>query len=121
MQKIQRLLITGKTIQVLQDKFQNDLYNIVDWCPRNKMRINVMKTKVMLITTNRRTSMLPNKILEVKINEAFIENVTSHKLLGEIMDISLSWKQQIVACPISGMPKTYTSVHNSRISAYRNS
>ena len=60
------ITITGKTIQVLEDKFQNDVYNIVYWCRRNNMRINVMKTKVMLITTNRRTSMLPNKILEVK-------------------------------------------------------
>ena len=46
-----------------------------------------MKTKVMLITTNRRTFMLLNKILQVKINYTYIENVTSHKLLGVIVGI----------------------------------
>ena len=49
------ITVTGKTIQVLEDKLQNDVDNIVYWCRRNNMRKNVMKTKVMLITTNRRT------------------------------------------------------------------
>ena len=45
-----------------------------------------MKTKLMLITTNVRPSMLPNKILHVKITYTYIENVTSHKSLGVIVD-----------------------------------
>ena len=56
-----------------------------------------MKTKVMLITTNRRASMIPNKLLQVKIKDTYIENVTSHKLLGVIVDNTLSWKQQVVS------------------------
>ena len=35
-------------------------------------------------------------MLWVKINDAYMENVTSHKLLGMIVDNTLSWKQQIV-------------------------
>ena len=91
------ITVTGKTIQVLEDKLQNGVDNIVYWCRRNNMRINVMKTKVMLITTNRRASMIPNKLLQVKIKDTYIENVTSHKLLGVIVDNTLSWKQQVLS------------------------
>ena len=91
------ITVTGKTIQVLEDKLQNGVDNIVYWCRRNNLRINVMKTKVMLITTNRRASMIPNKLLQVKIKDTYIENVTSHKLLGVIVDNTLSWKQQVVS------------------------
>ena len=75
---------------------QQDLDDISNWSPNNKMIINTKKTKSFLITGKRSGDKLAAQTLTVRTNvNAIIEQVTSQKLLGVIIDQELAFDKHI--------------------------
>ena len=79
--------------QLIECKLQNNLNMVTDWCMKNNMAINPQKTKCMLIGS--KAKLRNAKELNITVNNILIQNVTSHKLLGVIIDSSLTWNLQV--------------------------
>ena len=86
---------TGKTVEELETKLNNDLLNVHKWCQENRMAVNAEKTKVMLVTTYQKKTRLETNELRVSLSGIELENVVSEKLLGVVIDNQLSWKTHI--------------------------
>ena len=67
------------------------------WCVDNRMLANATKTKAMLVTTRQKRASLPEeqKTLKVKLNNTYLENVVSDRLLGTTINQDLSWEMHI--------------------------
>ena len=82
-----------KRIQNIEDTLQNDLEKVSKWCSKNNMSINANKSKCMLLGSNQK---LKNaKEIDLIVDSTAIQNVSSHKLLGVIVDSSLTWQLQV--------------------------
>jgi hypothetical protein len=81
------ILVSSKDANTLQTDCQLVLHNIADWMNRNKLMVNVDKTKFMVF----------NK--EVKLHLTYkdnpVEQVSQFKLLGCIIDEHLKWRPHI--------------------------
>ncbi len=88
------LCATGKTVEDLDLKLNNDVDCVNDWCNNNHMVGNGDKTKAMLITTYQKESKLPKKELTI-FSTTQLKNVNSEKLLGFKIDKHLTWKDHV--------------------------
>lgn len=70
--------------------FQSDIHHLVDWVKARKLRLNVGKTKSMLISRKRKREPL---VLEV--DGTVIEEVGSVKYLGVTVTSDLTWNEHI--------------------------
>ena len=82
------LYTKGTNTQLIECKLQNNLNTVTTWCLKNNMAINPQKTKCMLIGSN--AKLRNSKELNIYVDNILIQNVSSHKLLGIIVDSSLS-------------------------------
>lgn len=73
-------------------KTNEDLENIYKWMNVNKLKLNVEKTKYMLMS---RTEMNDNNLNEIKIGDQYIERVKKMKYLGIQIDDKLNLNEQI--------------------------
>ena len=80
-------------MKTLQSNLQKSLYYLHDWCRKNGMVLNTLKTKVMLITSRQKRNNLLEDILSLKYNDLDIKTTTSDKILGVYVDENLSWKK----------------------------
>ena len=85
---------SGKDLEDLQVKVQQDLTNVEQWCERNNMFIKTEKTKCMLICTKQRQMSLNNQPL-LLINSEILKFSECEKLLGVKIDKNLSWKAKL--------------------------
>ena len=68
------------------NKIQNDLYNVKRWCDKNKLTINVKKTKIVLFDVK------PEQRFDlsvVKLSDQQLELVNNYKYLGITVDQNL--------------------------------
>ena len=63
------------------------------WCKANKMYINVLKTTCMALGSRQNLSRI--EALDICLEKELIQKVEQQKLLGVIIDMSLSWDKQI--------------------------
>ena len=89
------LYTCSKAKDDIQVKLQEDLHAVMQWCDVNNMAIHPGKTTCMLIGSPHRTR-LENDLL-LKIGDTHINNVSSQKLLGVIVDKNLKWESQVNA------------------------
>jgi hypothetical protein len=82
------------TLSTVQTSLQSALADIDQWCGRNHMVLNPLKTKSMLIST-RQKHQLSTNTLTLKLSDSNIEQVNEHKLLGVVIDNSLRWNAHI--------------------------
>lgn len=82
------IYIVGDDIGDCERKMNIDLDNLFNWLNMNKLKLNVSKTKCMVIGY---TSMLMNP--HIKINNDEIECVKSIKYLGVIIDSKLNFNE----------------------------
>jgi len=68
----------------------NELNHISNWMKINKLTINYKKTEY-IIATNKKSK----PTLNLKIDENKINQITSIKYLGVIIDDTLKWKPQV--------------------------
>ena len=84
----------GKTLHALSSHLQQDIDKLTLWADLNHMSLHAQKSKSMLVTTRQKRQNL-NKSLTLKVGDRFLEEVTSHKLLGIILDNNLSWAHHV--------------------------
>ena len=73
-----------KDKNVLQTKLQNGAINFNSWCLSNDMFINLLKTSLMILGS--RQNLMNFDVIEILLNNEFIQHVESQKLLGIIID-----------------------------------
>ena len=61
----------------------------------SKLTLNIKKTKLMIFGTKRKLAKLPNNRMTLMINNQQVEQVTSFKYLGFILDESLNYTEHI--------------------------
>ena len=68
---------------------------VLEWVTRNRLVLNISKTKSIVFGTNH--SLNPKPQLNLVINNMEIEQVEMTKLLGVTLDCKLSWSKHIDA------------------------
>ena len=73
--------------------------HICSWARENKLYMNMLKTKALLVTGKRLRKRIVQDSgqLEVKTDNAEIENVGNHKLLGMIIDEDVTYEVHVEA------------------------
>lgn len=84
------LYISGKNIEEITNKMNGELKCIVDWLNSNKLKLNVKKTKCMLI--NNKSGF---NDVDVLIDGEKIEKVNNFKYLGIMIDRKLTLNENV--------------------------
>ena len=74
------------------DTIQEDVNLIFKWASNHDLRLNVSKTKAMLVSRKRSTP-----VLSLRLGESAIETVSSYKYLGITITANLSWSLHLNA------------------------
>ena len=88
-----------KDLSRLNEALNEDLSRLDAWLISNKLSLNVAKTQSMLVSTKVKGEALDksSQHLQVKINGTELEVVSKIKYLGDLLDNSLDWKDQVQA------------------------
>lgn len=86
------LMISDDNITTAVTKMQNDLNNLYTWLCANRLKLNINKTKYMVIT---RKNINDEDLSGLKINNESIQKVNSIKYLGIIIDNKLKFEEHI--------------------------
>ena len=86
-----------KTLPLLNQSLSQDLSEVERWARENKMYMNMQKTKVLLVTGKclRKRMVQDTGKMGVKTDNAEIEQVANHKLLGMIIDEDLTYEVHV--------------------------
>ncbi|XP_023213264.1 uncharacterized protein LOC111616058, partial [Centruroides sculpturatus] len=85
------LLLSHVNHEVLQDKINQTLSIISDWCEKNKLLINHEKCHAIVFPKGN----ILKKGFSIKINNRKIKNSTAVKYLGIMMDQKLNWTEHM--------------------------
>ena len=83
-----------KSISVVEERLQQALTEISDWCKINSMVLNPSKTKCMIIATRQKHQLAPLS-LNLSIQNEPVNQVAEHRLLGVTIDNQLKWQAHI--------------------------
>ena len=86
------LYIAGRSTDDISNTLTRALGSAHKWFLDSGLKLNVSKTKCMLISSNRRKSLLA---LNVQLDGVCIEQVCTYKFLGVMVNQSLSWSNHI--------------------------
>ena len=78
-------------MKTLQSNLQKFLKSLHDWCRKNGMVLNTLKTKVVLITSRQKRNNLLEDTLSLYYNDIDIKMTTIDKILGVYVDENLLW------------------------------
>jgi hypothetical protein len=81
------------SIHKIEANLQENLNEITRWCKLNNMSLHPGKSKCMLMST--KYKIMNAQELQLSIENISLENVKVHKVLGVLIDNTLSWKNQI--------------------------
>ena len=76
---------------VLERNLQASLDCLQRWCHENGMVLNTDKTKVMLITSRQKRTVLNDAVLNLQYSDIDISMTTCDKILGIQVDENLTW------------------------------
>ena len=82
-------------LNVVHDTLQNRIHELIKWTEQNHMSVHPGKTKWMLVTTRQKRQNLTDTLPAIRIHNQVVEETTSHKILGIIIDNNLSWSPHI--------------------------
>ena len=111
------VFITGKSMEEMCTKMNDELEKIQGWLNCNKLSLNVLKTHYMLFASR-------NKCIndaDIRINNISIQRVYVTKFLGVLIDSKLNWKNHIdyickkVAKCIGILLKARKNLHRSSL------
>jgi len=86
------LAIRGETVSEAENFWNFELSKITAWSTSNKIRFNVEKSKVMLISSRKRKEV---KEVKIYINNKPLEQVNTMKYLGIIIDNKFKFSEHI--------------------------
>lgn len=87
------LLFRGNSLCTLKKEITAELAQISAWFARNKLALNVAKTKYIIFHSRRKN--LDYSHLGLEIDNAPIERVSAFKYLGVLIDENLNWKDEV--------------------------
>ena len=82
-----------RNISILEERLQNALNGVYDWCVASKLTINVDKSKTVLYANSSRSPVM--RPLRVLMGGWLLESVTSYTYLGVHLDSRLSYEKTI--------------------------
>ncbi len=85
----------GQSQNVIESNLQNSLVTLTEWCNCNGMIINTSKTKVMLITTYQKRTILNSTSLNLTFNNDPLNMIAKDKILGVFVDDNLTWTNHL--------------------------
>ena len=88
------LSASSKNIERIEQCLQDSLNDVSVWCKSNAMMLNHSKSKSMVITTRQKHQLQPLS-LNLKIGLNAIEQVKSHRVLGCLIDETMSFHPHI--------------------------
>ena len=80
----------GSALQCMLDALQRE-------CSQWRLRVNISKTKIMVLGPHRSTRSLPTRLVvdeHLTLGGQIVEQVSSYKYLGVILQADLSWAEQ---------------------------
>ena len=81
---------SSASIETIRSSLQQSLDDIYSWCNNNQMVLHPKKSKSMLITSRQKHQLQP-LALNLKLNTEAVEQVSSHRVLGVVVDHELRW------------------------------
>ena len=84
------IFCSSSDLHSLTKVINSEMSKLKLWLDRNKLSLNLSKTR-MILFGNHRTNMK----LEILVDEINIERVNEIKFLGVMIDDKISWKSQI--------------------------
>ena len=75
----------------LEKNLQSSLNCLQKWCRENSMTLYIDKTKVMLIASRQKRTVLGDTVLNLQYNDIYMKMTTSDKVLGIYVDNNLMW------------------------------
>ena len=85
------IFLSGKNLDEICNVMTSELKKLDTWFKVNKLSLNVSKTNYMIFGKGKRTL----NDYHVYINNVEIEQVSSTKFLGVLIDDKLNWQKQI--------------------------
>ena len=82
-------------LNAVHDTSQNSIHELIKWTEQNHMSLHPGKTKWMLVTTRQKRQNLTDTLPAIRMHNQVVEETTSHKILGVIIDNNLSWSLHI--------------------------
>ena len=89
------LYLSGE-LDVITDQMCSDLSLFKKWCDKNKLTLNIKKTKYITFGLKSQTRKVSNHI--VKIDNIRVDRVYSYKYLGITLDMNLNYKKHLEIC-----------------------
>ena len=83
-----------KDLNIIQSCLNEDLLNISKWLIANKLTLNMTKTEFMLIGSRQKLNALTASPV-LSINGALVNQVSTSKSLGVLIDAKLTWGSHI--------------------------
>jgi len=87
------LTATGKDLDVLLHRINSELPAIYGWLCSNRVTLNLSKTKYLVFQPRQKRNY--NLHIPLKLADRYLEQSSSVKYLGLIIDCSLSWHDHI--------------------------
>ena len=98
------LYTSATTATEMTDTFNKELQLVSEWVARNKLALNISKTKVLYLEIN------PKPQLNIVLNNVEIEQVDMTKLLGVTLVCKLSWPKHIDAVVVTKMGRSLSII-----------
>ncbi|MCG7879537.1 MAG: reverse transcriptase domain-containing protein [Candidatus Thiodiazotropha endolucinida] len=83
-------------IKSLETNLQNALFLLTKWCRENGMVLNTDKTKVMLITSRQKRTIMKDKNLLLNYNDVELKLTSKEKVLGVHIEDNLLWNDHFL-------------------------
>jgi hypothetical protein len=85
------LYYAHKEVSIIEEKLTEDLSRISEWFEQNELMVNLKKgkTECMLFGTGKNLSKNDDHVLNIKLKEELVNNVTSYSYLGILLDQTL--------------------------------
>ena len=87
------MTVAANDVETLERALKEDAEKVLSWADRNHLRLNVTKTKLMLLGRKKREEELNG--MRVTMGEQEIQKSRLVKCLGVVLDDCLTWREQI--------------------------
>ena len=85
------LYTNAETVEAAVIKSQRALDKVCDWCSKNRLSLNIKKTKHMFLESNKEYSSHRMNPVNVYVDGEILDNVHSYNYLGVVVDDMLSF------------------------------